>query len=250
MKLSTADRRTSTDITDRSVYARSPSPAPTYCSTFHATKDRSPEPGRQHTGKSSSSRDSKYTWEDSKSTSYSQDTKSLPCSSKKSTSKLFTPLEEPFDTNHPHYTPPHNAPPPELPPRTRPRAPRSRFPPTKILLPWILFAIFFPITLWYTSIALGVRLYYSLSLPRPPPSTPDIHIIINIPNAADDAVNISTIISIPQPTTTDPTDRLASDPGAQPNPSQGTNTVTSAVEKKVVGTMLPSRFRTKTIKGR
>ena len=77
------------------------------------------------------------------------------------------------DSNHPHFARPIG---PDF-PMALPA--RSRMPRKRILVPWVLFIIFFLITAWYTSILLGARF---LSIVRPLPSTPAaqaINIYIN-----------------------------------------------------------------------
>lgn len=56
---------------------------------------------------------------------------------------------------------------------------RSRMPRKRKLVPWILFIIFFLITMWYTSILFGAR-FLSIIRPLPPtPRTPEINVYIN-----------------------------------------------------------------------
>ncbi|RAR08414.1 hypothetical protein DDE82_002395 [Stemphylium lycopersici] len=77
------------------------------------------------------------------------------------------------DSNHPHFARPTG---PDF-PMALPA--RSRMPRKHILVPWVLFIIFFLTTAWYTSILLGARF---LSIVRPLPSTPAaqaINIYIN-----------------------------------------------------------------------
>jgi hypothetical protein len=67
--------------------------------------------------------------------------------------KPSDPVTKPdhLDPNHPHYIPP---PPPPI-TQTRQR----RWPRKHILIPYALALLFFLTTLWFTSIALGVRLF-------------------------------------------------------------------------------------------
>ncbi|ORY11584.1 hypothetical protein BCR34DRAFT_587756 [Clohesyomyces aquaticus] len=183
-------RKGSTDITARQALARPPSPAPTYCSTFHSEKDLRHSPT------------------DSKSN--------------------FETVEEPFDTNHPHYVREnHNILSlqqlPALPPKTRKR----RLPPLRIIVPWTLALIFFLITLWYTSILVGARFLDILS-PKSSPTQP-INVVINGLDASP-PVQIGTE---PAPTTTTSFARVPPQTSLRPlptgngfDPDPGTNTVT------------------------
>ncbi|RMZ71264.1 hypothetical protein GMOD_00005792 [Pyrenophora seminiperda CCB06] len=78
------------------------------------------------------------------------------------------------DPNHPHFAQ-----------STGPKYPatlpaRSRMPRKRVLVPWVLFIIFFLISMWYTSILLGAR-FLSIIRPVPPtpPTTPEINVYIN-----------------------------------------------------------------------
>jgi hypothetical protein len=128
-------RKYSTDITDGGTLARPCSPAPTYCSKFH------------------------------------EDLKRTPIEQKSD----FEPLEEPFDTHHPHYIPPA----PRLPPpiTSRPTKHTRLLPPLRLLIPWTLALIFFLTTLWYTSILAGARFLNILN--QDPYRTQPINIVIN-----------------------------------------------------------------------
>ena len=90
--------------------------------------------------------------------------------------KVFEVKTEPF---HPIY-PQFPAPMPRfddipLPPRPQ----RRRVPKKAILIPWILAAVFFLTTLWFTSIALGVRLFMVLQPAPTNPPVQEIHVLIN-----------------------------------------------------------------------
>jgi hypothetical protein len=54
-----------------------------------------------------------------------------------------------------------------------------QFPRKAILIPWILAAVFFLITLWFTSIALGVRLFMAMQPATSTPSVQEIRVFIN-----------------------------------------------------------------------
>ena len=90
--------------------------------------------------------------------------------------KPFDVKIEPLDPSYPQFAAPmprcNDIP---LPPRPQ----RRRFPRKAILIPWILATIFFLTTLWFTSIALGVRLFMAL---QPAPSNltvQEIRVLIN-----------------------------------------------------------------------
>lgn len=200
------NRKPSFDITetyhDHNYATRPPSPAPTYRSTIGSNIDHS----------SNTTNDEKL----DKSSASEKHTPFQP------------PLSEPFDTNHPHYATPSQPPHPSFhnPPLPIHDTRRSRISHLNIatLLPWILFSIFFLATLWYTSIALGVRIYSTLhpstiNVPSPPPS---INIIIN----GQDQIRTPTA-SAPTPTST--TQSLV--PGNGVDPDLGTNSITSKVAK-------------------
>ncbi|KAF9698261.1 hypothetical protein EKO04_003362 [Ascochyta lentis] len=59
-----------------------------------------------------------------------------------------------------------------------PRPQRRRLPRKAVLVPWILAAVFFLVALWFTSIALGVRLFMVLQ-PTSNPPVQEIHVLIN-----------------------------------------------------------------------
>ncbi|KAF2257058.1 hypothetical protein BU26DRAFT_35450 [Trematosphaeria pertusa] len=154
-----------------------PSPAPSYRSTIHTGKDYS----------SFSTSPSTFTWEDRK--PYKLSTKSghhnilhdektgHTTHDTENGHSDFELKEEPHDTNHPHYAPPssptHYEPPQKPPPR------RRRFPRLHPLLPWVLALIFFLITLWFASIALGARFLNVLHPPTSPQLPPSINVVIN-----------------------------------------------------------------------
>ncbi|KAF2712151.1 hypothetical protein K504DRAFT_499261 [Pleomassaria siparia CBS 279.74] len=128
------------------------SPAPTYHSIMHYDKNQALESATKN---NKISQDIKQALEERESEKHTP---------------FSAPLAEPFDTTYPHYAPPSQAPlqdqyitttttaaPPPPPPP--PRRSTYRLPKIGPLIPWILFAIFFLTTLWYTSIALGIRLF-------------------------------------------------------------------------------------------
>ncbi|KAF2624227.1 hypothetical protein BU25DRAFT_163886 [Macroventuria anomochaeta] len=80
--------------------------------------------------------------------------------------KAFDVKTEPLDPCYPQFAMPRFDDTP-LPPRPQ----RRRLPRKTILIPWILAAIFFLTTLWFTSIALGVRLFMVL---QPAPTSPPV----------------------------------------------------------------------------
>jgi hypothetical protein len=103
------------------------------------------------------------------------------------TSKSAFEDQRPFDTKtetfnpcYPPYAVPTHVPMPRfddipLPPRPQPR----RLPGKAVLIPWVLAAVFFLLTFWLASIALGVRLFLAL---QPAPSNPpvqEIRVMIN-----------------------------------------------------------------------
>ncbi|KAF2114637.1 hypothetical protein BDV96DRAFT_688127 [Lophiotrema nucula] len=214
--------RCSTDITERGP----PSPAPTYRSTFHDKKDVASLTPNPAASSSSSSPwplkhgNSPYMGDEK--TMYSSDEKK----SHKNNGDDIELVEEPFDIHHPHYIPPaqYEAPPPER-PVTLPRR-RSRYPPLKIIIPWVLFAIFFLLSAWYTSIAFGVRLFTHLNPQKP------IRIIINdgvpgVSSSPDTPVVITgTVKPLPPPPTPTPTSKGLV-PGNGVDPDLGSNTVTT-----------------------
>ncbi|KAF2741109.1 hypothetical protein EJ04DRAFT_571824 [Polyplosphaeria fusca] len=206
-------RKISTDIADRSYGP--PSPAPTYHSTFHSTKDSStsttPNPSEPSPSPTSSSRNfsRKHNHQDSKHTPPLDTEKQSP------PSPYFPITEEPHDPSHPHYVPPsssHIPPSPSFLPPRRNRHPR--LPRLSILLPWILFAIFFLLSAWYTSIALGVRLFHNLTPSQQSP--PPINVIVNAPAAQVSTVPFDTPVPAPS--------SRGGVPGNGVDPNRGTNT--------------------------
>lgn len=90
--------------------------------------------------------------------------------------KAFEVKAEPFVPSYPQFA----APMPrfdEIPLPPRPQ--RQRLPRKAILIPWILAAIFFLSTLWFTSIALGVRLFMVLQPAASSPPVQEIRVFIN-----------------------------------------------------------------------
>ncbi|KAJ4991130.1 hypothetical protein SVAN01_03480 [Stagonosporopsis vannaccii] len=90
--------------------------------------------------------------------------------------KAFEVKTEPFVPSHPQFAAPlprfDDIP---LPPRPQ----RQRIPKKTILIPWILAAIFFLTTLWFTSLALGVRLFMVLQPASVNAPVQEIRVVIN-----------------------------------------------------------------------
>ena len=77
------------------------------------------------------------------------------------------------DPNHPHFAQSAG---PDFPTKL---PVRSRIPRKRVLVPWILFIVFFLTTTWYTSILFGAR-FLSIIRPLPPtPPTSEINVYIN-----------------------------------------------------------------------
>jgi hypothetical protein len=90
--------------------------------------------------------------------------------------KAFDISAEPIDPSYSHFT----APAPRfddipLPPRPQ----RQRLPKKAILIPWILAVTFFFTTLWFTSLALGVRLFMIFQPVPTSPAVQEIHVVID-----------------------------------------------------------------------
>ncbi|KAF2463467.1 uncharacterized protein BDR25DRAFT_108753 [Lindgomyces ingoldianus] len=233
MKPSNA-HRSSADITDRQTLAEPPSPAPTYCSTFHSEKDYPTTPKQIF---NSLNNDSKYHPSPTSTSKFST-------FSTKNEKGAFIPCEEPFDTNHPHYAPPS----PQLPPRTPSRSQKAkrRLPSLRLLLPWTLALIFFLTTLWYTSILVGVRFLDILH----PDSAHDqpINIVINDLNGAPSVVISTEPTFVLTSLARVPTATLKpAASGNEQDPNLGTNTVTS--KPVVVVTTASATFVTITKRG-
>lgn len=195
--------RPSLDITSLDLRGDAPdppSPAPTYCSTFHARKDYT-YPSQQ----ASSSSSTTYTWEDEKPRSHAYPNEK---STAKSTnlifpddksphhSQSFAPKEEPHDPSLPHYASP--IPPPT--PYTPPPQPRKRRLPLShflTLLPWLLTTLFLLTTLWFISIALGIRLFTLWNTHSE--DSPSFNVIINNEGATP-VVSISSVVVTPTST--------------------------------------------------
>ncbi|KAF3008686.1 hypothetical protein E8E13_009275 [Curvularia kusanoi] len=150
------------------------------------------------------------------------------------TEPSFGMKTEPFVPSYPQFAVPmprfNDIP---LPPRPQ----RQRLPRRAILIPWILAAIFFLTTLWFTSIALGVRLFMVMQpAPRNPPvqeirvyindaviqSTASAHIAVATPSAI--ALTVTATVSVPAPT---------SDSIAVPTASGGLATKASEAAKDI-----------------
>lgn len=193
------NRNPSFDITEPHAYTtRSPSPTPTYRSTPHFHQNYP-----------------------------SMDEKPRQASEEKHT-PFHPPQAEPFDTFHPHYAAsPHAHCPFNLPDRPNPKG-RSRFPKLSILIPWILFTIFFLATLWYTSIALGIRLFATLHPSFTAANTyPEVPVVNVFIKGQDDLAPLSVALSI---TTTGPPSKTPA-----PVPENGVNVKldASTVTRKV-----------------
>ncbi|KAH7075368.1 hypothetical protein BKA63DRAFT_296330 [Paraphoma chrysanthemicola] len=80
------------------------------------------------------------------------------------------------DRNHPHYAEPSNKPyilsSPPLPPR-------SRWPRKRLLIPWVLAAVFLATTLWFVSITFGARYFSILQSVQPALSSQEINVFID-----------------------------------------------------------------------
>ena len=149
------------------------------------------------------------------------------------------------DPNHPHFAQ-----------STRPGFPttlpaRSRMPQKRVLVPWVLFILFFLTTMWYTSILFGAR-FLSIIRPLPPtPPTPEINVYINgevfkwsvsVP-ASTTVMHMSSPTSIPQaprPTTSVP----GSNGDALPDMSNDLARISTPHEKRIV--VAPTAFITVT----
>lgn len=101
-----------------------------------------------------------------------------------------------------------------------PRPQRQRQLPRKaILIPWILAAVFFLITLWLTSIALGVRMFMAM---QPATSTPPVQEIRVFINGEVLQSTASALISVVTPAAMAPTLTAA---GTAPTSTSGGITV-------------------------
>jgi hypothetical protein len=177
-----AARKPSFDITDH--IAGPFSPAPTYSSRLDSEDYISPQTTASFPFRN---QEPVYTWEDEKPYRPVSDQKKSPDrfpdeKHMYQESDKYEIQEEPYDRSHPHYIAPIPGPPPfvpslaSLPPR------RRRLPPLRLLIPWTLALVFFLITLWFTSILVGVRFFNILH-----PSSSPINIQINgvdIPTAS------------------------------------------------------------------
>lgn len=185
-------RNPSFDITETHTYTtKSPSPAPTYRSTVHF--------------------DESYSSMDEK-----------PRQALKEKHVPFHPLQAELCDNS-HF-------PVNLPNRPTTKG-RSRFPKLSIIIPWTLFIIFFLITMWYTSIAFGIRLFATLhptsAAVNTYPEAPVVNVIIKGQNdLALPSVVLITTAGLPSTTTQAPV--LGS--GVEVN--SGTNTITSQVGER------------------
>jgi hypothetical protein len=196
------NRNPSFDITETHTYTtRSPSPAPTYRSTphFHQNYPSIDEKTRQ-------ALEEKHT-------------------------PFHPPQAEPFDTPHPHYAASTYAHyPVNLPDRPNLKG-RSRFPKLSILIPWILFTIFFLATLWYTSIALGIRLFDALHPSSAAANTyPEVPVVNVFIKGQDDLAPPSLVLSIA--TAIPPSKTQAPVPENGVNVNLGTGTVTRRVVER------------------
>jgi hypothetical protein len=191
-------RNPSFDITEPHAYTtKSPSPAPTYRYTSHFDKNYP-----------------------------SMDEKSGQALEEKHT-PFYHPQAGSFDTSPP---PTHAHFPANLPNRPTTNG-RDRFSKLSIIIPWTLFTIFFLITLWYTSIAFGIRLFVTLH----PSSTaintyPEAPVVNIIMKGETDLALPSVLLSIS--TANPPSKTQAPVLGNSVGVNLGTSSITSQVEER------------------
>ncbi|KAH7090771.1 hypothetical protein FB567DRAFT_299573 [Paraphoma chrysanthemicola] len=80
------------------------------------------------------------------------------------------------DRNHPHYAE-HSTKPYTI--QTPPLPRRNRWPRKRLLVPWVLAAVFFVTTLWSVSITLGARYFSILQPVQPALSSQEINVFID-----------------------------------------------------------------------
>ena len=106
--------------------------------------------------------------------------------------KAFEANTQPFHPSYPQFAAPlprfDDIP---LPPRPQ----RQRLPRKAILIPWIIAAVFFLTTLWFTSIALGVRLFMVLQPASPSPPVQEIRVFIDHDMLRDTASAFTTLVT-------------------------------------------------------
>jgi hypothetical protein len=85
------------------------------------------------------------------------------------------PQPDHLDPNHPHYIP---APPPPTPHYSTPQPSHRAWPRKSIIIPYALALLFFLTTLWFTSIALGVR-FLNIMHPSPGPTVQEINVYVD-----------------------------------------------------------------------
>lgn len=214
------------------------SPAPTYSSTFDS-QDISDMP--RHNSFSLMSK-----------STYHQTTKQEPAPVFESWDKIrledgegLRVKPDYLDSNHPQYA---RSARPEL-ATTHPV--RRRLPAKRILIPWVLFVIFFLISAWYTSILFGARF---LSIVRPVPSNlvaQEINIYIH-GELVQGNVSVSTrsfaALSSTTPTVSQapsPTTSLPSDKNESPDVGNLLDRVSSGIGSSIVAPA-PTGFVTTT----
>ncbi|KAF1836887.1 hypothetical protein BDW02DRAFT_203109 [Decorospora gaudefroyi] len=194
-------RAPSIDMT--SIELRNVSPAPTYISTFN-THDVPITPQHAYfapTPKSGVSNNPYY-----QSTTYEPPQPKGKTSLKDDEAAPVKPDYQ--DPNHPHFAGPTFTNFPTALPA------RSRIPRKRILIPWILFVIFFFISVWYTSVLAGAR-FLDIIRPLPaPPTKQQINVYIN-----GEALrgNMSVSVSMSTPTVATSTATSTLKPGGTPD---------------------------------
>ncbi|KAH6870308.1 hypothetical protein BKA58DRAFT_174192 [Alternaria rosae] len=189
-----------------------PSPAPTYSSTFlsynaphtpqHANFGLAPKGGTSNNPYHQATHESPY---------------SIPRYTKAASKEMEEAQVKPDyqDTNHPHFAQ-SSGPgfPTSLPAR-------SRMPRKSILVPWVLFAIFFLTTLWFTSILAGAR-FLSIIHPTSPVSTvQEIHVYVN-GEALQGSVSVTRTLALPTDSFTSTANTPSSTaPISEPIPDMG-----------------------------
>jgi hypothetical protein len=165
------NRATSLDMTSVEL-GTLPSPAPTYSSTFLSyAAPQTPQHAIAAATTQCGASNNPY----HQSTTHESPFSMPPYNNKASSKTMGEAQIKPDykDANHPHFAQ-SSGPgfPISLPAR-------SRMPRKCILVPWLLFGIFFLITLWFTSILLGARFLSIIHPTTPAPTVQEIHFYMN-----------------------------------------------------------------------
>ncbi|KAG9185252.1 hypothetical protein G6011_07796 [Alternaria panax] len=135
------------------------------------------------------------------------------------------------DTNHPHFARSSG---PGF-PTTLPT--RSQMPQKCILVPWVLFAVFFLITIWFTSILLGARFLSIIHQTSPALTVQNVHFYVNGEAVQGSVLVFTRTVTLPtgtlistskSPSPTEPISQIL------PDMSKGMDGLSTSIKRRAV----------------